>query len=224
MQNVGVWAKDAEGGPKPQMFKLGFGAKDAEGGPKPQMFKQDFRRRTEEPTAGRSFSAQPIELVRQQTSTFRLDSPRHSCCQTKGPDVHRAAEVRLVRTCRAFGVIRGDCTMNKTTLLGMFTAAIFATAGVALAQTGQQQKQQPQQGQPQQGQPQQGQQQPQALAQEQIEGRIVAVDKSKGTVSIQTAQHGQLEFKLTQAQVQRLGEGEQVRLQIHIHAMPKQQP
>ena len=109
--------------------------------------------------------------------------------------------------------------MNKTTLLGMFTAAIFATAGVALAQTGQQQKQQPQQ-----GQPQQGQQQPQALAQEQIEGRIVAVDKSKGTVSIQTAQHGQLEFKLTQAQVQRLGEGEQVRLQIHIHAMPKQQP
>jgi hypothetical protein len=222
----GAYAKEAVSSTqeKPHVQNVGVWAKDAEGGPKPQMFKQDFRRRTEEPTAGRSFSAQPIELVRQQTSTFRLDSPRHSCCQTKGPDVHRAAEVRLVRTCRAFGVIRGDCTMNKTTLLGMFTAAIFATAGVALAQTGQQQKQQPQQGQPQQGQPQQGQQQPQALAQEQIEGRIVAVDKSKGTVSIQTAQHGQLEFKLTQAQVQRLGEGEQVRLQIHIHAMPKQQP
>lgn len=116
--------------------------------------------------------------------------------------------------------------MKKTTLLGMFAAALLATtAGPALAQTGQPQKGQ-QQGQQGQQQGQQGQQQAQpgqGLGQEQIEGRIVAVDKAKGTVSIQTAQHGQLEFKLGQAQVQRLSEGEQVRLQIHILSMTKPQ-
>lgn len=125
--------------------------------------------------------------------------------------------------------------MNKTTLLGTIAAgALIGTAGLAHAQTTQQQRgqqergqqgQQGQQGQGQQAQGQQGQQGQQGtLAHEQLDGRIVAVDKSKGTLSVQTAQHGQLEFKLTPAQVQRLSEGEQVRLQIHIQPMPKQQP
>ena len=119
--------------------------------------------------------------------------------------------------------------MNKTTLLGVFAAAVFATsAGAAMAQTGQggqqkgQQGQQGQQGGQQGGQA--GQQQAhqgQTLGQEQLDGRIVTVDKSKGTVSIQTAQHGQLEFKVSQAQIQRLSEGEAVRLYITILSMPK---
>lgn len=114
--------------------------------------------------------------------------------------------------------------MNKTTLFGMLTTAVFvSTASLALAENPQQ-KAQPQQQQQRQA---QGQAQPQAqpqaqnLAQEQFEAKIVAVDKTKGTVSVETPQHGQLEFKLTPAQVQRLSEGDQVRLQIQIHSMPK---
>lgn len=117
--------------------------------------------------------------------------------------------------------------MNKTTLFGMLTAAVFvSTASLALAENPQQKtqpQQQGQQGQGQHGQRQgQGQGQAQNLAQEQFEGRIVAVDKTKGTVSVDTPQHGQLEFKLTPAQTQRLNEGDQLRLQIQLHSMPKQ--
>jgi uncharacterized alpha-E superfamily protein len=39
---LGLGAKDAEGGPKPQMYNQGLGAKDAEGGPKPQMYNQEL--------------------------------------------------------------------------------------------------------------------------------------------------------------------------------------
>ena len=121
--------------------------------------------------------------------------------------------------------------MNKTTLFGMLTAAFVSTSSLALAENPQQKAQPPQKAQPQQqpmqgqgqGQTQgQGQAQAQNLAQEQIEGRVVGVDKSKSTVSVDTQQHGQLEFKLTPAQVQRMSEGDQVRLQIQIHSMPKQ--
>lgn len=113
--------------------------------------------------------------------------------------------------------------MKKTTLLGMLTAAVFASAtSFALAQNPQQNTQKGQHEQQRQAQG-QGQGQQAALGQEQIDGRIVAVDKAKGTLSIETAQHGQLEFKLSQAQVQRLSEGEQVRLQIQIHSVQKQQ-
>lgn len=105
--------------------------------------------------------------------------------------------------------------MKKTTLLGMVATAAFVSAtSFALAENQQPKAQQEQR---------QGQGQPATLGQEQIEGRIVAVDKTKGTLSVETAQHGQLEFKLTPAQVQRLSEGEQVRLQIQIHSLPKQQ-
>ena len=108
--------------------------------------------------------------------------------------------------------------MKSTTVLGMLTAAAFAaTTGSALAE-----------GTPQQGtqnkaqQREQRQVQSHALAQEQIEGKVVSVDKSKGTLSVDTQQHGQLEFKLTPAQVQNMSEGEQVRVQIQLHSMPKQ--
>jgi glucose/arabinose dehydrogenase len=105
--------------------------------------------------------------------------------------------------------------MKSTTVLGMLTAAAFAaTTGSALAQGTQQGT--PQQGtQQQQGtqnkaqQREQRQVQSHALAQEQIEGKVVSVDKSKGTLSVDTQQHGQLEFKLTPAQVQNMSEGEQ---------------
>jgi hypothetical protein len=111
--------------------------------------------------------------------------------------------------------------MKTTTLLGtLTTVALISATNLAIAQ-GNQQKAQPKQQDQAQGQA-QGQQQGQALAQEQIDGRIVAVDKTKGTVSVETAQHGQLEFKLTPAQTQKLNEGEQLRLQIQIHSMPKQ--
>lgn len=108
--------------------------------------------------------------------------------------------------------------MKKTALLGMLTAAALAsTAGFALAQnTAQQPKAQPheqRQNQP----PAQGA----ALAQEQIDGKIVSLDKTKGTLSVETPQHGQLDFKLTPAQVQKLAEGEQVRVQIQLHTMGK---
>lgn len=112
--------------------------------------------------------------------------------------------------------------MNKTTLFGMLTIAVFvSTAGLALAENPQQ-KAQPQQqkAQPQQEQ-RQAQGQTQSLAQEQVDGKVVAVDKTKGTISVETAQHGQLEFKLTPAQMQRMSEGESLRLQIQIHSMPK---
>ncbi len=103
--------------------------------------------------------------------------------------------------------------MNKTTLFGMMTAAVFvSTASLALAED------KPHKAQHQE----QRQVQPPALAQQQVDGKIVAVDKTKGTVSVETAQHGQLEFKLTPAQVQRMSEGESLRLQIQIHSMPKQ--
>ena len=113
--------------------------------------------------------------------------------------------------------------MNKTTLLGVVAAgALVATTGLAQSQQGTQPKGQPMQP----HQQQQGQQgagrQVQSLAQEQLEGRIVSVDKEKGTISIQTAQHGQLDFKLTQAQVMRLNEGEQIRLSISLQPLPKQ--
>lgn len=119
--------------------------------------------------------------------------------------------------------------MKSTTVLGMLTAAAFAaTTGSALAQGTQQGT--PQQGtQQQQGtqnkaqQREQRQAQSHTLAQEQIEGKVVSVDKSKGTLSVETQQHGQLEFKLTPAQVQNMSEGEQVRVQIQLHSMPKQQ-
>jgi len=126
--------------------------------------------------------------------------------------------------------------MKSTTLLGALTAAVFISAtSLALAQGTQPkaqhqdkaqqdkaQQEKAQQEKAQQEKAQQEQHQAQSVGQEQIEGRIVAVDKNKGTVSVQTAQHGQLEFKLTPAQVQKLNEGEQLRLQIQIHSMPKQ--
>lgn len=103
--------------------------------------------------------------------------------------------------------------MKKTTLLGtLMTAAFVSATSLALAQGTQQKAQQQEQ----------RQAQGQTLAQEQIDGRIVSVDKTKGTVSVDTAQHGQLEFKLNPSQVQKLNEGEQLRLQIQIHSMPKQ--
>lgn len=107
--------------------------------------------------------------------------------------------------------------MKSTTVLGMLTAAAFAaTTGSALAQGTQQGTQNKAQ------QREQRQVQSHALAQEQIEGKVVSVDKSKGTLSVDTQQHGQLEFKLTPAQVQNMSEGEQVRVQIQLHSMPKQ--
>lgn len=107
--------------------------------------------------------------------------------------------------------------MKSTTVLGMLTAAAFAaTTGSALAEGTQQNTQNKAQ------QREQRQAQTNALAQEQIEGKVVAVDKSKGTLSVDTQQHGQLEFKLTPAQVQNMSEGEQVRVQIQLHSMPKQ--
>jgi hypothetical protein len=125
--------------------------------------------------------------------------------------------------------------MNKTTVLGLVAAgALVATTGLAQTQQnpqpkGQQMQQHGQgqqgtgrQGQGQQGQQGQAQQGQQSLAQEQLDGRIVDVDKDKGTISIQTAQHGQLDFKLTQAQIQRLNEGDQIRVQILLQPMPKQ--
>jgi hypothetical protein len=50
--------------------------------------KDGLHRQAEEPTAGRSLSAQPIVLERERASTFRLGSPRHSGCHTTGPDAH----------------------------------------------------------------------------------------------------------------------------------------
>jgi uncharacterized low-complexity protein len=103
--------------------------------------------------------------------------------------------------------------MKTTTILGtLTTAALLSATSLAVAEGNQQKAHQQQQ----------GQAQGQTLAQEQIDGRIVSVGKTKGTVSVETAQHGQLEFKLNPAQTQKLNEGEQLRLQIQIHSMPKQ--
>ena len=102
--------------------------------------------------------------------------------------------------------------MNKTTLFGMLTTAVFvSTASLALAED-----------KPQKAQQHERQAQLPTVGQEQFEAKVVAVDKTKGTVSVETPQHGQLDFKLTPAQVQRLSEGDQVRVQIQIHSMPKQ--
>ncbi len=103
--------------------------------------------------------------------------------------------------------------MKNTTLFGILTAATLATATSFVFADDKQPKAQ-------------HEQRPAPaltnVGQEQIEGKIVAVDKTKGTLSVETQQHGQLEFKLTQAQVQKLSEGDQVRLQIQIHSLPKQ--
>ncbi len=104
--------------------------------------------------------------------------------------------------------------MNKTTLFGMLTVAAFvSTASLALAEEPQQKAQPQQQGQQQRPMP--------TVAQEQFDAKIVAIDKEKGTVSVETTQHGQLEFKLTPAQLQRLKEGDSLRLQIHLQSTPK---